>query len=68
MQATGLALHPLALHACRYLHLPMIAASSSSPSASDALGHVGEPLETVRQMASAASSPVVLRRIVFLLR
>jgi low temperature requirement protein LtrA len=70
MQATGLALHRLALHAYSYLHLPMVAGIVLfALGLKTTLGDVGDALDTVPAVAlCGGASLYLLGHIAFLLR
>jgi low temperature requirement protein LtrA len=57
MEATGLELHRLALHAYSYLHLPIVAASCSSLSASRRLSVTSASRSTPSQLSPCAVVP-----------
>ena len=61
MQATGLELHRLALHAYSYLHLPMIAGIVLfALGLKTTVGHVGEHLDTVPAVALCGGAALYL--------
>jgi low temperature requirement protein LtrA len=70
MEATGLALHRLALHAYSYLHLPMVAGIVLfALGLKTTVGDVGEPLETVPAIALCGGAALyLLAHIAFLFR
>ena len=70
MQATGLQLHRLALHAYSYLHLPMVAGIVLfALGLKTTLGHVGDELETVPAVGLCGGAALyLLGHIAFLLR
>jgi low temperature requirement protein LtrA len=70
MQATGLELHRLALHAYSYLHLPLIAGTVLfALGLKTTLGHVGDSLDTVPAVALAGGAALyLLGHIAFLFR
>jgi low temperature requirement protein LtrA len=70
MQATGLELHRLALHAYSYLHLPMIAGTVLfALGLKTTLGHVGEDLDTVPAVGLCGGAALyLLGHIAFLFR
>lgn len=70
MQATGLELHRLALHAYSYLHLPMIAGVVLfALGLKTTLGHVGDALDTVPAVALCGGAALyLLGHIAFLFR
>jgi len=70
MQASGLELHRLALHAYSYLHLPMVAGIVLfALGLKTTLGHVGEELETVPAVGLCGGAALyLLGHIAFLLR
>jgi low temperature requirement protein LtrA len=70
MQAIGLELHRLALHAYSYLHLPMVAGIVLfALGLKTTVGEVGEPLETVPAVAlSGGAALYLLGHIAFLFR
>jgi low temperature requirement protein LtrA len=70
MQAKGLELHRLALHAYSYLHLPMVAGIVLfALGLKTTVDHVGEPLDTVPGVALCGGAALyLLARIDFLLR
>jgi len=70
MQATGLELHRLALHAYSYLHLPMIAGIVLfALGLKTTLGDVGEALETVPAVALCGGAALYLfGHVAFLFR
>jgi low temperature requirement protein LtrA len=70
MQATGLELHRLALHAYSYLHLPMVAGIVLfALGLKTTLGHVGEALDTVPAVGLAGGAALyLLGHIAFLFR
>jgi low temperature requirement protein LtrA len=70
MQASGLELHRLALHAYSYLHLPMIAGIVLfALGLKTTVGHVGEPLDTVPAVALCGGAALyLLAHIAFLFR
>ena len=70
MQATGLELHRLALHAYSYLHQPMIAGVVLfALGLEETVAHVGEPLDTVPGVALCAGATLyLLGHIAFLFR
>ena len=70
MQATGLELHRLALHAYSYLHLPMVAGIVLfALGLKTTVGHLGDPLETVPGIALCGGAALyLLGHIAFLFR
>ncbi len=70
VQARGLELHRLALHAYSYLHLPMIAGIVLfALGLKTTVGHVGEPLDTVPGIALCGGAGLyLLGQIAFLFR
>jgi low temperature requirement protein LtrA len=70
MQATGLELHRLALHAYSYLHLPMVAGIVLfALGLKTTVGDVGEPLDTVPAAALCGGAALYLfGHIAFLFR
>jgi low temperature requirement protein LtrA len=70
MQAQGLELHRLALHAYSYLHLPMVAGVVLfALGLKTTVGHVGETLETVPAVALCGGAALyLLGHIAFLFR
>jgi low temperature requirement protein LtrA len=70
MQAKGLELHRLALHAYSYLHLPMVAGIVLfALGLKTTLGHVGEPLDTVPAVGLCGGAALyLLGHIAFLFR
>ena len=70
MQATGLELHRLALHAYSYLHLPMVAGIVLfALGLKTTVGHVGEALDTVPAVALCGGAALyLLGHIAFLFR
>ena len=70
MQATGLELHRLALHAYSYLHLPMIAGIVLfALGLETTLHHLDEPLDTVPAVALCGGAALyLLAEIAFLFR
>ena len=70
MQATGLELHRLALHAYSYLHLPLVAGVVLfALGLKTTLGDVGEPLATVPAVALCGGAALyLLAHIAFLFR
>ena len=70
MEATGLELHRLALHAYSYLHLPMIAGIVLfALGLKTTVDHVGDPLDTVPAVAlCGGASLYLLGHIAFLFR
>jgi low temperature requirement protein LtrA len=70
MQATGLELHRLALHAYSYLHLPMVAGIVLfALGLKTTVGHVGEELDAVPAVAlSGGAALYLLAHIAFLFR
>jgi low temperature requirement protein LtrA len=70
MQARGLELHRLALHAYSYLHLPIVAGIVLfALGLEETLHHVGEPLATVPAVALCGGAALyVLAEIAFLVR
>ena len=70
MQAEGLELHRLALHAYSYLHLPMIAGIVLfALGLKTTVGHVGEALDTVPAVALCGGAALyLLGHIAFLFR
>ena len=70
MQATGLELHRLALHAYSYLHLPMVAGIVLfALGLKTTVGDVGEPLDTVPAVALCAGAALyLLAHVAFLFR
>jgi low temperature requirement protein LtrA len=70
MQAEGLQLHRLALHAYSYLHLPMVAGIVLfSLGLKTTIGHVGEALDTVPAVALCGGAALyLLGHIAFLFR
>jgi low temperature requirement protein LtrA len=70
MQAAGLELHRLALHAYSYLHLPMVAGIVLfALGLKTTVGHVGEPLDTVPGVALCGGAALyLLGHIAFLFR
>ena len=70
MQATGLELHRLALHAYSYLHLPMVAGIVLfALGLKTTVAHVGEALELVPAVALCGGTALyLLGHIAFLLR
>ena len=70
MQATGLELHRLALHAYSYLHLPMIAGIVLfALGLKTTVGHVGEQLDTVPAVALCGGAALyLLGHVAFLFR
>jgi low temperature requirement protein LtrA len=70
MQAQGLELHRLALHAYSYLHLPMVAGVVLfALGLKTTVGHVGETLETVPAVALCGGAALYLfGHIAFLFR
>ncbi|MGH3013223.1 MAG: low temperature requirement protein A, partial [Gaiellaceae bacterium] len=70
MQATGLELHRLALHAYSYLHLPMIAGIVLfALGLETTVGHVGDQLDTVPAVALCGGAALYLLALVaFLFR
>jgi low temperature requirement protein LtrA len=70
MEASGLELHRLALHAYGYLHLPMVAGIVLfALGLKTTLGHFGEPLETVPAVGLCGGAALyLLGLIAFLFR
>ena len=70
IQATGLELHRLALHAYSYLHLPMVAGVVLfALGLKTTVGHVGETLDTVPAVALCGGAALyLLAHIAFLFR
>ena len=70
MQAQGLELHRLALHAYSYLHLPMVAGVVLfALGLKTTVGHVDEPLDTVPAVALCGGAALyLLGHIAFLVR
>jgi low temperature requirement protein LtrA len=70
MQARGLELHRLALHAYSYLHLPMVAGIVLfALGLKTTLGNVGEPLDMVPAIALCGGAALyLLAHIAFLVR
>jgi low temperature requirement protein LtrA len=70
MQATGLELHRLAMHAYSYLHLPMVAGIVLfALGLKTTVGHVGEPLDTVPAVALCGGAALyLLGHVAFLFR
>jgi low temperature requirement protein LtrA len=70
MQASGLELHRLALHAYSYLHLPMVAGIVLfALGLKTTLGHVGEALDTVAAVGLCGGAALyLLGHIAFLFR
>ena len=70
MQAKGLELHRLALHAYSYLHLPMVAGIVLfALGLKTTVGDVGEPLETVPAIALCGGAALyLLAHVAFLFR
>jgi low temperature requirement protein LtrA len=70
MQAKGLELHQLALHAYSYLHLPMVAGIVLfALGLKTTVGDVGEPLDTVPAVALCGGAALyLLAHIAFLFR
>jgi low temperature requirement protein LtrA len=70
MQAKGVELHRLALHAYSYLHLPMVAGIVLfALGLKTTLGHVGEPLDTVPAVGLCGGAGLyLLGHIAFLFR
>jgi low temperature requirement protein LtrA len=70
MQAKGLELHRLALHAYSYLHLPMVAGIVLfALGLKTTVGHVGDPLDTVPAVALCGGAALyLLAHIAFLFR
>jgi low temperature requirement protein LtrA len=70
MQAAGLELHRLALHAYSYLHLPMVAGIVLfALGLKTTLGHVDEPLDTVPAAALCGGAALyLLGHVAFLFR
>jgi len=70
MQAAGLELHRLALHAYSYLHLPMVAGIVLfALGLKTTLGHVDEPLDTVPAVALCGGVALyLLGHVAFLFR
>ena len=70
MQATGLELHRLALHAYSYLHLPMVAGIVLfALGLKTTVGDVGEPLDTVPAVALCCGAALyLLAHVAFLFR
>jgi low temperature requirement protein LtrA len=70
MQAKGLELHRLALHAYSYLHLPMVAGIVLfALGLKTTVGDVGEPLDTVPAVALCGGAALyLLAHIAFLFR
>jgi len=70
MQAKGLELHRLALHAYSYLHLPMVAGIVLfALGLKTTVGDVGEPLDTVPAVAlSGGAALYLLAHVAFLFR
>lgn len=70
MQATGLELHRLALHAYAYLHLPMVAGIVLfALGLKTTIGHVGDELDTVAAVGLCGGGALyLLGQIAFLFR
>jgi low temperature requirement protein LtrA len=70
MEATGLELHRLALHAYSYLHLPIVAGIVLfALGLKTTVGDVGEPLDTVPAVALCGGAALyLLAHVAFLLR
>ena len=70
MQARGLELHRLALHAYSYLHLPMVAGIVLfALGLKTTVGDVGEPLDTVPAVALCGGAALyLLGHVAFLFR